>query len=126
MDILRSGGYMCNRGRTEEYGQMKHKLSCLIYMGCTCDFNDELQKSKDRLDKMKDLLQNLETYAEVNDRLFEDNRIDPEDVQFLRDVNSSDDWADATRIAKKALTPEVKFPTSDPTMSLLVDYNEDK
>jgi hypothetical protein len=66
-----------------------HKPTCLRFL-CTCNFNDELKKSKENLDKMRDLLEDLETYAEVNDRLFEDNHIDPEDVQFLRDVNKKE------------------------------------
>jgi hypothetical protein len=63
-----------------------HKPTCLRFL-CTCDFNDELKKSKDSLDKMRNLLQELEAYVEANDRLFEDKHISPEDVEFLRDVN---------------------------------------
>jgi hypothetical protein len=39
-----------------------HKPTCLRFL-CSCGLDKELQKSKDSLDKMRDLLQDLESHV---------------------------------------------------------------
>lgn len=68
---------------------MKHKDGCLIYVGCTCDLQGQLKNNKEKLNQVKELLQNLEAYIEANDKLFEDKYVSPDDVDFLRKFNKN-------------------------------------